>query len=178
MEANTTLVMEIVLTGLTDGRQLQEGLQVPLFLVFLVIYLTTMVGNLGLIFLTWKDPHIHTPMYSFLGSLAFADACSSSSVTPKILTNFLSKDHISFIEFQFSSVAQSYLTLCDPMNHSTPGLRSITNSRSSPRLMSIESVMPSSHLILCHPLLLLLPTPPGIRVFSNESTLHMRWPKY
>uniref|UniRef100_A0A8B9W5F8 G-protein coupled receptors family 1 profile domain-containing protein n=1 Tax=Bos mutus grunniens TaxID=30521 RepID=A0A8B9W5F8_BOSMU len=98
MEANTTLVMEIVLTGLTDGRQLQEGLQVPLFLVFLVIYLTTMVGNLGLIFLTWKDPHIHTPMYSFLGSLAFADACSSSSVTPKILTNFLSKDHISFIE--------------------------------------------------------------------------------
>ena len=44
--------------------------------------------------------------------------------------------------------------------------------------MSIESVMPSSHLILCHPLLLLPPIPPSIRVFSNESTLHMRWPKY
>ena len=55
---------------------------------------------------------------------------------------------------------------------------SITNSRSSPRLMSIESVMPSSHLILCRPLLLLTPIPPSIRVFSNESTLHMRWPKY
>ena len=55
---------------------------------------------------------------------------------------------------------------------------SITNSRSLPRLMSIESVMPSSHLILCHPLLLLPPIPPSIRVFSNESTLHMRWPKY
>ena len=55
---------------------------------------------------------------------------------------------------------------------------SITNSRSSPRLMSIESVMPSSHLILCRPLLLLSPIPPSIRVFSNESTLHMRWPKY
>ena len=55
---------------------------------------------------------------------------------------------------------------------------SITNSRSSLRLMSIEPVMPSSHLILCRPLLLLPPIPPSIRVFSNESTLHMRWPKY
>ena len=55
---------------------------------------------------------------------------------------------------------------------------SITNSRGSLRLMSIESVMPSSHLILCRPLLLLPPIPPSIRVFSNESTLHMRWPKY
>src|SRR5574337_975167 len=55
---------------------------------------------------------------------------------------------------------------------------SITNSRSSLRLMSIESVMPSSHLILCHPLLLLPQIPPSIRVFSNESTLRMRWPKY
>ena len=54
----------------------------------------------------------------------------------------------------------------------------ITNSQSSLRLMSIESVMPSSHLILCRPLLLLPPIPPSIRVFSNKSTLHMRWPKY
>ena len=55
---------------------------------------------------------------------------------------------------------------------------SITNSWSSPKLMSIESVMPSSHLILCCPLLLLPPIPPSIRVFSNESTLCMKWPKY
>ena len=55
---------------------------------------------------------------------------------------------------------------------------SITNSRSSLKLTSIESVMPSSHLILCRPLLLLPPIPPSIRVFSNESTLHKRWPKY
>ena len=55
---------------------------------------------------------------------------------------------------------------------------SITNSWSSPKPMSIESVMPSSHLILCHPLLLLPPIPPSIRVFSNESILRMRWPKY
>ena len=55
---------------------------------------------------------------------------------------------------------------------------SITNSRSSPKLLSIKSVMPSSHLILRRPLLLLPPIPPSIRVFSNESTLRMRWPKY
>ena len=55
---------------------------------------------------------------------------------------------------------------------------SITNSLSLLKLMSIESVMPSSHLILCRPLLLLPPIPPSIRVFSNESTLPMRWPKY
>ena len=55
---------------------------------------------------------------------------------------------------------------------------SITNSRSSLKLMPIKSVMPSSHLILCHPFLLLPSIPLSIRVFSNESTLHVRWPKY
>ena len=78
---------------------------------------------------------------------------------------------------EFSSVAQSCPTLCDPMNCSTPGLP-ITNSWSSLRLTSIKSVMPSSHLILCCHLLLLPPVPPSITVFSNESTCHMRWPKY
>ena len=78
---------------------------------------------------------------------------------------------------QLSSVAQSCPTLWDPMNHSTPGLPVHHHSWSSLRLMSIESVMPSSHLILCRPLLL-PPVPPRIKVFSNESTLRMRWPKY
>ena len=55
---------------------------------------------------------------------------------------------------------------------------SSTNSQSTPKLMSIKSVIPSSHLILCRPLLLLPLIPPSIRVFSNESTLHMKWPKY
>ena len=55
---------------------------------------------------------------------------------------------------------------------------SITISQSSLKLTSIKSVMPSSHLILCRPLFLLPPIPPSIRVFSSESTLHMRWPKY
>ena len=79
---------------------------------------------------------------------------------------------------QFSSVTQLCPTLCDPMNRSVPGLLSITNSRSSLTLTFIESVMPSSHVILCHPLFLLLPIPPSIRVFSNESTLRMRMTIY
>ena len=81
----------------------------------------------------------------------------------------------SFPVFQFSSVTQSCPTLCDPMKLSTPGLP-VHHHR--PEFTSINSVMPSSHLILCRPLLLLLPIPPSIRVFSNESTLPMRWPKY
>ena len=79
---------------------------------------------------------------------------------------------------QFSSVAQSCPTLCDPMIAACQASLFITISRSSLRLMSIESVMPSSHLILGRPLLLLPPIPPSIRIFSNESTLRMRWPKY
>ena len=83
-----------------------------------------------------------------------------------------------FSSVHFSSVTQSCPTLCNPMNHSSQASLSITNSRSSLRLMSIESVMPSSHLILCCLLLFLPPIPPNIRIFSNESTFHMRWPKY
>ena len=77
-----------------------------------------------------------------------------------------------------SSVAQSCPTLCDPMIAACQASLSITISRSSLKLTSIESVRPSSHLILCRPLLLLPPIPPSIRVFSNEPTLCMRWPKY
>ena len=79
---------------------------------------------------------------------------------------------------QFSSVAQSCPTLCDPMNCSTLGLPVHHQLLELTKLTSIKSVMPSSHLILCRPLLLLPPIPPSIKVFSNESTLHMRWPKY
>ena len=79
---------------------------------------------------------------------------------------------------QFSYVTQLCPTLCDPMNHSTPGLPVHHQLWSSLKLMSIESVMLSSHLILCCPLRLLPPIPPSIRVFSNESTLRMRLPKY
>ena len=84
------------------------------------------------------------------------------------------------VEPQFSSVqslsrVQLFLT---PWIAARQASLSITISQSSLTLTSIELVMPSSHLIFCHPLLLLPPIPPSIRVFSNESTLHIRWPKY
>ena len=93
--------------------------------------------------------------------------------------------HYRYIYFKYVFI---YLSLVQSLSHVqlfvTPWIAirqaslSITNSRSSLKLMSIESVMPSSHLILYRPLLLLPWIPPGIRVFSNESTLHMRWSKY
>ena len=79
---------------------------------------------------------------------------------------------------QIRSVAQSCPTLCDPMNCSMPGLPVHHQLPELIQLMSIELVMPSNHLILSHPLPLLPPIPPSIRVFSNESTLCMRYPKY
>ena len=82
----------------------------------------------------------------------------------------------------FSSVQFSHSVVSDSLRPHESTARqaslSVTSSWSLLRLMFIESVMPSSHLILCHPLLLLPPIPPSIRVFSNESALHMRWPKY
>ena len=77
-----------------------------------------------------------------------------------------------------SSVAQSCPTLCDPMNHSTPGLPIHHQLQEFTQTHAIESVMPPNHLILCRPLLFLPSILPSIRVFSNESTLSMRWPKY
>ena len=75
-----------------------------------------------------------------------------------------SLSHVQFFAIPWTTARQAFL--------------SITNSQSLPKLMSIKSVMPSSHLILCRPFLLLPPIPPSIRVFSSESTLRMRWPKY
>ena len=74
--------------------------------------------------------------------------------------------------------AQSCLSLCDPMDCSMQAYLSITNSRSLLKLISIESVMPSSHLILCHPFPILSSIVPSIRIFSNESVLPIKWPKY
>ena len=79
---------------------------------------------------------------------------------------------------QFSSVAQSCPTLCDPMNHSMPGLPVHHQLPEFTQTHVIELVMPSNHLILCCPLLLLPSIFPSIRVFSNESALRIRWPKY
>ena len=87
---------------------------------------------------------------------------------------------LSFLNIQFSSVKSlSHVQLfVTPRIAACQASLSIANSRSSLRLMSIESVMPYSHLVLCRPLLLPPPIPPSIRVFSNEPTLSMRWPKY
>ena len=79
---------------------------------------------------------------------------------------------------QFSSVTQLCPTLCDPWTAPCQASLSITNSPSLLKFMSIESVMPSNHLILCRPLLLLPSVFRNIRVFSNESARHIRWPKY
>ncbi|XP_026266839.2 olfactory receptor 5H18 isoform X1 [Urocitellus parryii] len=113
MEGNSTLLTEFVLTGLTD----RQGLKVPLFLLFLMIYLITIVGNLGLIALIWNDPHLHIPMYLFLGSLAFVDAWISSTVTPNMLVNLLAKSKsislsecmIQFFAFAFGGTTECFL---------------------------------------------------------------------
>ena len=94
-----------------------------------------------------------------------------------------SKKHVKYSPrffpiFQFSSVTQSCLTLCDPMNRITPGPPVHHQLQSLPKSMSIESVMPSNHLILCRPLLLPPSVFTSIRFFSNESALCIRWPKY
>ena len=91
------------------------------------------------------------------------------------LSNPVPRGHPQFSSVQSLSHVRLFVT---PWTVAHQASLSITNSRSLLKLMPIESVMPSSHLILCHPLLLLPPIPPSTRVFSNESTLHMRWPKY
>ena len=101
------------------------------------------------------------------GDLAPIFLCSKSCLCPWIhcsVSSVQSLSHVRFFVTPWSAACQASL--------------SITNSRGLIKPMSIESVMPSSHLILCRPLLLLPPVPPSIRVFSNESTLHMRCPKY
>jgi len=84
---------------------------------------------------------------------------------------------LNITHYQLSHSVMSDSLRPHELQHARPPLY-ITNSWSSPKLMSIKSVIPSSHLILCRPLLLLPSTFPSIRVFSNESSLHMRWPKY
>ena len=124
----------------------------------------------------------HWGRLSYLSLLFFGTLHSSGYIFPFLFCFsllffsqlFVRPAQTPFCFFQFSSVTQSCLTLCDPMNHSMPALLSITSSWSWFSLMSIELVMPSSHLILCRPLLLLPPITPSIRVFSNEASLRMR----
>ncbi|XP_004438459.1 PREDICTED: olfactory receptor 8B3-like [Ceratotherium simum simum] len=87
---NDSLVTEFILAGLTDRPELQK----PLFYLFLMIYIVTMVGNLGLITLISLNSHLHNPMYYFLFNLSFIDLCYSSVFTPKMLMNFISKKNV------------------------------------------------------------------------------------
>ena len=91
---NDSLVTEFILAGLTDRPELQQ----PLFHLFLVIFVVTMVGNLGLIILIGLNSHLHTPMYYFLFNLSFIDLCYSSVFTPKMLMNFVFRENtISYV---------------------------------------------------------------------------------
>uniref|UniRef100_A0A8C5VP76 Olfactory receptor n=1 Tax=Microcebus murinus TaxID=30608 RepID=A0A8C5VP76_MICMU len=87
---NGSFVTEFILAGLTD----QPGLQLPLFFLFLAMYMVTVLGNLGLVTLIGLNSHLHTPMYFFLFNLSFIDVCYSSVFTPKMLMNFVSEKNI------------------------------------------------------------------------------------
>uniref|UniRef100_A0A452UUM0 Olfactory receptor n=1 Tax=Ursus maritimus TaxID=29073 RepID=A0A452UUM0_URSMA len=92
-EENYTSVTEFILLGLTD----RADLKIIFFVLFLVIYVITLVGNLGMIFLIQTTPKLHTPMYCFLSCLSFVDACYSSAIAPKMLINLLVNKAISYL---------------------------------------------------------------------------------
>ncbi|XP_046956169.1 olfactory receptor 5K1-like [Lynx rufus] len=133
IEDNHSLTTEFILIGFTDHPELKS----LLFVVFLTIYLITMVGNLGLVALIFTECRLHTPMYIFLGNLALMDSCCSCAITPKMLENFFSKDRmISLYEcmaqFYFLCLAETtdcfllaamaydrYVAICSPLQYHT-----------------------------------------------------------
>ena len=116
--------------------------------------------------------------------LSFGSHSVSQSVSQSVSSVSQSVQSVSQFSQSVSQFSQSVQSLSHvqlfltPWTTASQASLSITNSRSLLKLMPIEPVMPSNHLILCYPLLLLTPIPPSIRVFSNDSTLRMRWPKY
>ncbi|XP_052584097.1 olfactory receptor 8B8-like [Peromyscus californicus insignis] len=126
---NLSLVTEFILVGLTD----QPELQMPLFFLFLAMYLVTVLGNLCLIILTVLNSHLHTPMYFFLFNLSFIDLCYCSVFTPQMLVNFiLRKNTISYVKcmtqvyfFCFFAISECYvltsmaydryMAICNPL---------------------------------------------------------------
>nr|AAL60754.1 olfactory receptor MOR184-6 [Mus musculus] len=130
-KTNHSLTTQFILVGFSD----HPDLKTPLFLLFSVIYLVTMVGNLGLVALIYMEPRLHTPMYIFLGNLALMDSCCSCAITPKMLENFFSVDRkISLYEcmaqFYFLCLAETsdcfllaamaydrYVAICNPLQY-------------------------------------------------------------
>ncbi|XP_058400460.1 olfactory receptor 8B3-like [Diceros bicornis minor] len=109
---NDSSVTEFILLGLTQ----QPELQLPLFFVFLGIYVVTVVGNIGLLILIGVNSHLHTPMYYFLFKLSFIDLCYSSVITPKMLMSFVKQNIISYVEcmaqlyfFSFFVIDECYI---------------------------------------------------------------------
>ncbi|XP_023418409.1 olfactory receptor 8U3 [Cavia porcellus] len=132
-EVNVTYVTEFILKGITDRPELQT----PCFVVFLVIYVVTVLGNLGLITLIRIDARLHTPMYYFLSHLAFVDLCYSSAITPKMMVNFVVEHNTilfhacaaqlgCFLTFMItecfllaSMAYDRYAAICRPLHYST-----------------------------------------------------------
>ncbi|XP_047374564.1 olfactory receptor 5B2-like [Sciurus carolinensis] len=130
---NRTEVTEFILLGLTSD----PGLQLPLFLTFLLIYTITLVGNLGMVLLIVLDSHLHTPMYFFLGNLSLVDFCYSSVVTPKVMAGLLPGDNVisysacvaqlfffgafgTVENYLLSSMAYDrYVAVCKPLHYTT-----------------------------------------------------------
>ena len=130
---NGSFMTAFILVGLTD----QLDLQVPLFFLFLLMYMVTVIGNLSLIILIGIHSHLHTPMYFFLFNLSFTDLCYSSVFTPKMLIDFLSKENIisymgcmtQFYFFCFFVVSECYVltlmaydcyvAICKPLLYNT-----------------------------------------------------------
>uniref|UniRef100_A0ABI7YDJ3 Olfactory receptor n=1 Tax=Felis catus TaxID=9685 RepID=A0ABI7YDJ3_FELCA len=132
-ETNITHVTEFILQGITD----QPELQAPCFVVFFIIYLVTVLGNLGLITLIRIDVRLHSPMYYFLSHLAFVDLCYSSAITPKMMVNFVVEINAipfyacatqlgCFLTFMItecfllaSMAYDRYVAICSPLHYST-----------------------------------------------------------
>ena len=126
---------------------------------------------------------IHSSVDGHLGYFHVLAIVNSAAVNKGINVSFLILVSLGYVGFLGHQIRSDQSLSCvwlfaTPWIAACQASLSITNSQSPPKPMSIVSVMPFNHLILCHPLLLLPPIPPSMRVFSNESTLHMRWPKY
>uniref|UniRef100_A0A4X2JQW1 G-protein coupled receptors family 1 profile domain-containing protein n=1 Tax=Vombatus ursinus TaxID=29139 RepID=A0A4X2JQW1_VOMUR len=131
MAENITLTIEFILTGFTSHQELQ----ILLFILFLIIYLITIISNIGLVVLISVEPRLHSPMYLFLGNLAFMDAFCSCAITPKMLMNFFSKDrmisfHQCMAQFYFLCFSETsdcfllaamaydhYVAICNPLHY-------------------------------------------------------------
>ncbi|XP_052013902.1 olfactory receptor 5K1-like [Apodemus sylvaticus] len=131
LEENHTMKHEFILTGFTQHPEMKA----LLFAIFLLIYLITMVGNVGLVILICKDRSLHSPMYIFLGNLALIDSCCACAITPKMLENFFSEDRIISLyecmaQFYFLSTIETadcfllaamaydrYVAICNPLQY-------------------------------------------------------------